>query len=76
MQFFKSLVAAILAFSAYATAAALPEPKAQCGNIGNSCTSDDPCCGGFTCDFSTGNGLCMPTPAAPPAGAGPTAPPL
>jgi hypothetical protein len=52
MQFFKSTVVAILAFSAYATAAALPEPKALCANGGNACAfnnDSDPCCFGFVC---------------------------
>ena len=41
MQFFKSTVVAILAFSAYAMA---------CGEAGNSCAKDDPCCSGFKCN--------------------------
>ncbi|KIM90538.1 hypothetical protein PILCRDRAFT_812289 [Piloderma croceum F 1598] len=54
MQFFKSTVVAILAFSAYATAAALPEPKAQCGDVGNSCAEDNLCCLGRDCNFLLG----------------------
>jgi len=50
MQFFKSTVVAILAFSAYATAAALPEPKPNCAAVGNSCNSGF-CCLGLICDF-------------------------
>ena len=58
MQFFKSTVVTILTFSAYATAAALPEPKALCANVGNSCPSSgdsDPCCPGFVCNFAAVN---------------------
>jgi hypothetical protein len=54
MQFFKSTFVAILAFSAYATAAALPEPKAQCGDVDNSCDVDNPCCLGRECVFPLG----------------------
>jgi hypothetical protein len=57
MQFFKSTVVGILAFSAYAITAALPEPKALCGDFENSCTPYDWCCLGFKCDYSSGNGL-------------------
>jgi hypothetical protein len=41
MQFFKSTVIAILAFSAYAAA---------CGEAANSCNMDEPCCPGFACN--------------------------
>ena len=58
MQFFKSTVVAILTFSAYATAAALPEPKALCANGDNSCAFDgdsDSCCPGFVCVLTGAN---------------------
>jgi hypothetical protein len=57
MLFLKSTVVSILTFSVYATAAALPEPKALCGDFENSCTPNDWCCLGFKCDYSSGNGL-------------------
>lgn len=54
MLFLKSTIVAIVACSAYALAAALPEPMPQCGNMGNSCDQYTPCCSDVQCDAQYG----------------------
>jgi len=51
MQFFKSIVVSILAFSAYTNAATLPEPR-DCLKLFDICSPEvDRCCPGLYCVY-------------------------